>query len=97
MGLHVFKCSSIGNVHGHKIPAGCSYIKGRYLEQDKDVNRGKYKGVIYKLMRDHVVFYKETVVYLLANYKWKGKKIFISNNSYCDVGWHTLKNLECLL
>ena len=57
----------------------------RYLEQDKDVNRGKYKGVIYKLMRDPVVFYKETVVYPLVNYEWKGKKIFISNNSYCDV------------
>ena len=49
------------------------------------MNRGKYKGVVYKLMHDPVVFYKETVVYPLVNYEWKGKKVFISNNSYCDV------------
>ena len=36
----------IADNHGHQIPAGCSYIKGRYLEQDKDVTRGKYRGVI---------------------------------------------------
>ena len=75
----------ITDKHGHIIPAGCSYIRGRYLEHDKDMNRGKYKGVVYKLMRDPVVFYKETVVYPLVNYEWKGKKVFISNNSYCDV------------
>ena len=75
----------IADNHGHQIPAGCSYIKGRYLEQDKDVTRGKYRGVIYKLIKEPVFFYKETVVYPIVNYEWKGKKIFISNNAYCDV------------
>ena len=41
-------------------------------------------GDAYKLMRNPVAFYKETVVYPLVNYKWKEKR-FISNNSYCDV------------
>ena len=41
-------------------------------------------GDAYELMLNPVAFYKETVVYPLVNYEWKGKKI-ISNNSYCDV------------
>ena len=32
-----------------------------------------------------VIFYKESFVYPFVNFEWKGEKIFLSNNSFCDV------------
>ena len=37
-----------------------------------------------KLMKDHVLFYKESVVYPYVNFERKGKKL-ISNIDYVDV------------
>ena len=65
--------------YGHMIPAGHSYVRGKYMEKQGETKHGKR----YTCMKKDVYFYKESA---FVNFQQKKDNIFyISNNEFCDV------------
>ena len=78
--------------YGHMIPAGHSYVRGKYMEKQGETKHGKR----YTCMKKDVYFYKESVVYPFVNFQQQKKitfSTFLAMNFV--MFYHMQKTLGC--
>ena len=67
--------------YGIKIPEGCKYLQGKFLEKVTESN----EKLTFKLMKKTIYFYPESVVYPFVNFYEENGNYIIGNTNFCEI------------
>ena len=67
--------------YGIKIPDGCKYLQGKFLEKVTESN----EKLTFKLMQKTICFYPESVVYPFVNFYEENRNYIIGNTNFCEI------------